>query len=69
MMFFVDSGCEEMYLSPHKCRHTFTTFMLRGGADIRSAQKALGHSSVKVTELYTHPDVDDMKNSVNKLGY
>jgi integrase len=65
--FFDETG--NHYLSPHKCRHTYGTYMLRGGADIRSVQESLGHSSVSVTEMYTHTDTDDIKNSASKLGY
>ena len=65
--FFDDTGND--YLPPHSCRHTFGTFLLRGGADLRSVQEALGHSSVAVTEMYTHTDADNIKSSAAKLGY
>ena len=57
------------YLSPHKCRHTYATYLVRGGADLRSVQTLLGHSSLDVTEIYTHVNVDDIKRNVVKLGY
>lgn len=57
------------YLSPHKCRHTYATYLLKGGADLRVIQSLLGHSNINVTEIYTHIDTDDIKANVVKLSY
>ncbi|MCL2248640.1 MAG: site-specific integrase [Oscillospiraceae bacterium] len=57
------------YLSPHKCRHTFATYWLKGGADLRSVQTALGHSTIVMTELYTKIDTSDVKRNIAKLNY
>lgn len=56
-------------LSPHKARHTYATFLLSGGANLRAVQEQLGHSRINTTEIYTHVDLESRKSNVAKLAY
>ena len=51
---YVNIASIDMHITPHMFRHTFATSLLEADVDIRYIQEMLGHSSITVTEIYTH---------------
>lgn len=61
------AGIHRAKAHPHILRHTFATMLHKKKVSLRNIQQLLGHSSVAITEIYTHVNVDDLKGSVDLL--
>ncbi|MGB3222877.1 MAG: tyrosine-type recombinase/integrase [Desulforhopalus sp.] len=61
-----DRACLNEIVTPHMFRHTIATLLLENGVDIRNIQVLLGHSSLSVTEIYTHVSLAAQREALGK---
>ena len=52
--------------SPHTLRHSFASHLLKNGADLQAIQALLGHGSLAATQVYTHQNIESLKQKYNQ---
>ena len=59
---YTEIAAIDLHITPHMFRHTFATSLLEADVDIRYIQEMLGHSSINITEIYTHVAVSKQRD-------
>ena len=59
---YTELAAIDLHITPHMFRHTFATSLLEADVDIRYIQEMLGHSSINITEIYTHVAVSKQRD-------
>lgn len=57
------------YLSPHKLRHSYATFMIYSGADVETLRALLGHVDISTTQRYIHSNFKQMRTATDNLCF
>jgi site-specific recombinase XerD len=62
------AGLGEEHITPHRLRHTFATYLIRSGVDVRTVQELLGHADLQTTARYLHSDTRTKQAAVGRLA-
>ncbi|MCE4602710.1 MAG: tyrosine-type recombinase/integrase [Desulfurococcales archaeon] len=65
----IRAGIEPSRVRPHVLRHTFATEAIRRGMSLPALQKLLGHSDIKITEVYLHMNMEDVRREYASIFY
>lgn len=63
------AGVDPSKVRPHVLRHTFATEAIRRGMSLPALQKLLGHSDIKITEVYLHMNIEDVRREYAAIFY
>ncbi|MDO9532807.1 MAG: tyrosine-type recombinase/integrase [Deltaproteobacteria bacterium] len=58
---------EDKWIHPHLLRHTFATDLLRKTKNLRLVQKAMGHTDISTTQIFTHIIDDELEDATKNL--